>query len=156
VGLSLLPSGRALPSKSSSRRALKPTDAAKHQFAHRNSGLSRPIPKPFVSAQCRSPFLHFILPKEEPSKSLLNTDLQMHIWTMDLPENLRQKFRFDKTEFQILSMQAADQEMKKPYGDDPAERWAYLHYLKTRAYGLDPEKEIPFDRTHFEIIKKRD
>ena len=70
-------------------------------------------------------------------------------------ESLADKFKFDKTAFQILSHAEAYAEMRNPIHADPKERWAYLHYLKARAYGFDPDEQLPFDRTSFEIIKRK-
>jgi hypothetical protein len=70
-------------------------------------------------------------------------------------ESLADKFKFDKSAFQILSHAEADAEMINPFHTDSKERWAYLHYLKARAYGFDPDVNLPFDRTSFEIIKRK-
>jgi hypothetical protein len=71
-------------------------------------------------------------------------------------DTIFEKFKFDKGAFQILSHEEADREMKLPYHNDPKEKWAYLHYLKSRAYGLPPESKLKFERTIFEIIKRPD
>jgi hypothetical protein len=73
---------------------------------------------------------------------------------LEKEKTLREKFKFDKGAFQILSHEEADFEMKIPFDTDPKEKWAYLHYLKSRAYGLPPESKLKFERTIFEIIKR--
>ena len=69
-------------------------------------------------------------------------------------ETIKDKFQFDKTAFQMLTVQEANAEMEDCTNTTAKERLQYSLYLTARAYGFDPDNRPKLDRTYFEIIKR--
>ena len=65
------------------------------------------------------------------------------------------KFRLDKTVFQSLTFQEADEQMRESFNSSPEEQIEYFNYLVSIAYQFLGKSWPQMDRNHFEMIKRK-